>query len=168
MLGAVGLGHRLEVCRLLCLTHRLVQHVLDDVVDVALKLADMGVASIPINFLHPIDGTPLEGQEELDPRYCLKVLAMFRLTNPDTEIRIAGGRERNLRSMQSMGLYAANSMFVSDYLTTSGQQADDDFCMIEDLGFEITAGDYESAQLLEKLGRSASTECSEKSGDCCS
>jgi biotin synthase len=140
----------------------------DDVVDVALKLADMGVASIPINFLHPIDGTPLEGQEELDPRYCLKVLAMFRLTNPDTEIRIAGGRERNLRSMQSMGLYAANSMFVSDYLTTSGQQADDDFCMIEDLGFEITAGDYESAQLLEKLGRSASTECSEKSGDCCS
>jgi biotin synthase len=137
-----------------------------------LKLADMGVASIPINFLHPIDGTPLEGQEDLDPRYCLKVLAMFRLTNPDTEIRIAGGRERNLRSMQAMGLYAANSMFVSDYLTTSGQQAEDDFRMIEDLGFEITAGDYESSQLLEKTGRpvssGSSTQCNEKSGDCCS
>lgn len=131
----------------------------DDVVDVALRLAEMEVASIPINFLHPIDGTPLEGQEDLDPRYCLKVLAMFRLTNPATEIRIAGGRERNLRSMQAMGLYAANSMFVSDYLTTAGQQASDDFHMIEDLGFEITAGDYESAQLLEKLGRTATASC---------
>jgi len=137
----------------------------DDVVDVALKLAEMGVASIPINFLHPIDGTPLEGQEELDPRYCLKVLAMFRLTNPDTEIRIAGGRERNLRSMQAMGLYAANSMFVSDYLTTSGQQAEDDFRMIEDLGFEITAGDYELSQLLEKLAASGDAHRGEKNGD---
>lgn len=139
----------------------------EDVVDVALKLAEMGVESIPINFLHPIDGTPLEGQEDLDARYCLKVLAMFRLTNPDTEIRIAGGRERNLRSMQAMGLYAANSMFVSDYLTTAGQQADDDFRMIEDLGFRITAGDYESAQLLEKLGQPFQTDCKDKAGDCC-
>lgn len=142
-----------------------------DVVDVALKLAEIGVESIPINFLHPIDGTPLEGQEDLDPRYCLKVLAMFRLTNPQTEIRIAGGRERNLRSMQAMGLYAANSMFVSDYLTTAGQQADDDFRMIQDLGFQITAGDYESAQLLEKLGQSfepscQEPSCSEQSSDC--
>ena len=139
----------------------------DDVVDVALRLAEMGVASIPINFLHPIDGTPMESQEELDPRYCLKVLAMFRLTNPETEIRIAGGRERNLRSMQSMGLYAANSMFVSDYLTTAGQQASDDFRMIEDLGFEITAGDYESAQLLEKMGQPFETQCSESDSGCC-
>ncbi|MCH2213403.1 MAG: biotin synthase BioB [Fuerstiella sp.] len=127
----------------------------EDVVDVAIKLAGMGVESIPINFLYPVDGTPLEGQENLDARYCLKVLAMFRLTNPDTEIRVAGGRERNLRSMQAMGLYAANSMFVSDYLTTAGQTAEDDFRMIQDLGFEITAGDYESAQLMERLGKTA-------------
>lgn len=139
----------------------------DDVVDVALKLAEMNVASIPINFLHPIDGTPLEGQEELDPRYCLKVLSMFRLTNPATEIRVAGGRERNLRSMQAMGLYAANSMFVSDYLTTAGQRAEDDFHMIQDLGFEITAGDYESTQLLKKLGQPFSAECQQNENDCC-
>ncbi len=137
-----------------------------DVVDVAMKLAETGVESIPVNFLHPIDGTPLEGRDELDPRYCLRVLAMFRLTNPNTEIRIAGGRERNLRSMQSMGLYAANSMFVSDYLTTTGQQAEDDFCMIKDLGFEITAGDYESAQLMKQLGRPVRTEC-RPTGDSC-
>lgn len=138
----------------------------DDVVDVAMQLATMNVQSIPINFLHPIDGTPLQGQEQLDPRYCLRVLAMFRLTNPATEIRIAGGRERNLRSMQAMGLYAANSMFVSDYLTTSGQRAEEDFNMIQDLGFEITAGDYESAQLLKKLGRAAA-ECQPQANDCC-
>ena len=138
-----------------------------DVVDVAMKLAETGVESIPINFLHPIDGTPLEGQENLDPRYCLKVLAMFRLTNPETEIRIAGGRERNLRSMQAMGLYAANSMFVSDYLTTAGQQAYDDFRMIKDLGFEITAGDYESSQLLQKLEQRVDHERQQQSGGGC-
>ena len=123
----------------------------EDVVDVAMKLAELEVASIPINFLNSIDGTPLEHHADLDPRYCLKVLAMFRLTNPATELRIAGGREVNLRSLQAMGLYAANSMFVSDYLTTTGQQAQEDFSMIEDLGFEITAGDYESATAAGKV-----------------
>jgi len=121
----------------------------DDVVDVAMKLAELNVESIPINFLNSIDGTPLQSVKELDPRFCLKVLAMFRLTNPKAELRIAGGREVNLRSMQALGLYPANSMFVSDYLTTPGQKAEDDFRMIADLGFQITAGDYESSKLLD-------------------
>ena len=121
----------------------------DDVVDVAMKLAELNVESIPINFLNSIDGTPLQSVKELDPRFCLKVLAMFRLTNPRAELRIAGGREVNLRSMQALGLYPANSMFVSDYLTTPGQKAEEDFRMIADLGFQITAGDYESSKLLE-------------------
>ena len=121
----------------------------DDVVDVALKLAELNVESIPINFLNSIDGTPLQSVHVLDARFCLKVLAMFRLTNPRAELRIAGGREINLRSMQAMGLYPANSMFVSDYLTTPGQKAEEDFQMISDLGFEITAGDYESSKLLD-------------------
>lgn len=123
----------------------------DDIVDVAMKLSEMNVASIPINFLIPIEGAQMGRPVDLDPRYCLKVLAMFRLTNPATELRIAGGREVNLRSMQAMGLYAANSMFVSDYLTTPGQAAQADFQMISDLGFDITAGDYESTQLVEKF-----------------
>ena len=92
----------------------------EDVVDVAIKLSELNVESIPINFLNSIEGTPLQAVRELDPRFCLKVLAMFRLTNPKAELRIAGGREVNLRSMQTMGLYPANSMFVSDYLTTPG------------------------------------------------
>ncbi|MFN9721441.1 MAG: biotin synthase BioB, partial [Planctomycetota bacterium] len=137
----------------------------EDVVDVALKLAELKVESIPVNFLNSIDGTPLQSVRELDPRFCLRVLSMFRLTNPAAELRIAGGREVNLRSMQSMGLYAANSMFVSDYLTTPGQKAEEDFRMISDLGFEITAGDYDSARLLEhwKVPHASSMGCSDGS-----
>lgn len=109
----------------------------DDLVDVAFELAELNVASIPVNFLNPIDGTPLEGKRDLDPRYCLKVLCLLRFVHPSVEIRIAGGREVNLRTLQPLGLYAANSMFVSDYLTTKGQRPEDDFQMIEDLGFEV-------------------------------
>jgi len=108
-----------------------------DIVDMAMDLRDLGVESIPVNFLNPIDGTPLAGSDDLTPSYCLKVLAMFRLVNPDREIRIAGGREIHLRSLQAMGLYAANSIFVGDYLTTQGQIPEADYAMIRDLGFEV-------------------------------
>jgi len=108
-----------------------------DVVDVALTLRELNVESIPVNFLNAIDGTPLEGSDRLDPRYCLKVLSLFRFTNPKTEIRIAGGREVNLRTLQPLGLYPANSLFVSDYLTTKGQEASADYQMIADLGFDV-------------------------------
>lgn len=108
-----------------------------DIVDMAIELRDLGVESIPVNFLNPIDGTPLAGKQDLTPNYCLKVLAMFRLVNPDREIRIAGGREIHLRSLQALGLYAANSLFVGDYLTTKGQVPEEDYAMIRDLGFEV-------------------------------
>jgi len=63
---------------------------------------------------------------------------MFRFANPERELRIAGGREMHLRSLQPLGLYAANSLFVGDYLTTKGQPPESDYKMIEDLGFEVT------------------------------
>lgn len=139
-----------------------------DVVDVAIKLSELNVESIPINFLNSIDGTPLQSLDHLNPRYCLKVLAMFRLTNPRSELRIGGGREVNLRSMQAMGLYAANSMFVSDYLTTPGQKAEEDFRMIRDLGFEITAGDYDAAKLLALWNQPHTVNCSQQQSSCSS
>ena len=110
----------------------------EDVVQMALALRELGVQSIPVNFLHPIEGTPLAGVDQLTPAYCLKVLAMFRFVNPDRELRIAGGRELHLRSLQPLGLYAANSIFVGDYLTTKGQLPEEDDRMIRDLGFEVT------------------------------
>jgi biotin synthase len=118
--GIIGMGERRE-----------------DVVEMAVALRELGVQSIPINFLIPIDGTPLGQKRNLTPRYCLKVLAMFRLVNPGRELRIAGGREVHLGSLQALGLYAANSIFVGDYLTTKGQPAEADYQMIRDLGFEI-------------------------------
>ncbi len=114
-----------------------------DVVNVAFQLRELEVDSIPVNFLHSIPGTRLQNVHLLNPRYCLKVLCLFRMANPSTEIRIAGGREVNLRSMQAMALYPANSLFVSDYLTTKGQTAEEDFQMIKDLGFEIVTGNHE-------------------------
>jgi biotin synthase len=110
----------------------------DDVVDVVQELQTLNVASIPVNFLIDIDGTPLKESGRLTPQFCLKVLCLLRLAHPTKEIRIAGGREVHLRSLQPLGLYAANSLFVSDYLTTPGQEASEDFRMIEDLGFEVT------------------------------
>ena len=117
-----------------------------DVVEVALQLRELEVESIPVNFLQSIEGTPLETADHLNPRYCLKSLCLLRLSNPSTEIRIAGGREANLRSMQCLGLYAANSMFVSDYLTTKGQAPREDYQMIEDLGFELIINDQQSSR----------------------
>ncbi|MFP3471093.1 biotin synthase BioB, partial [Micrococcus sp. SIMBA_144] len=67
----------------------------------------------------------------------LKVLCLMRFINPTKEIRISGGREVNLRSLQPFGLYPANSIFVGDYLTTAGQEGTADHQMLEDLGFEI-------------------------------
>ncbi|QDU81330.1 Biotin synthase [Polystyrenella longa] len=115
----------------------------EDLVDVACELRELKVESLPVNFLNSIDGTPLEDQHDLDPRFCLKALCLIRMINPATEIRVAGGREINLRSMQAMSLYPANSMFVSDYLTTSGQTKEEDFAMVEDLGFEIVLMGHE-------------------------
>jgi len=109
-----------------------------DVVDMAFALRELGVESIPLNFLTPIDGTPLAGTYRLNPRYCLKALAMMRLVNPASELRIAGGREMHLGSLQAMGLYVANSIFVGDYLTTKGQSPDADYRMIEEMGFVVT------------------------------
>jgi biotin synthase len=111
-----------------------------DVVDMAFALRDMQVESIPLNFLNSIDGTPLALSDRLTPRYCLKALCMMRLVNPKSEIRIAGGREIHLGSLQALGLYVANSLFIGDYLTTKGQPPEADYKMIEEMGF-VVSGD---------------------------
>src|SRR5262245_33111736 len=113
----------------------------DDVIDLALSLRELGVRSVPVNFLIPIPGTPFEAQTGLDPRRCLRVLCLYRFILPSQEIRIAGGREVHLRSMQPLGLYAANSIFIGDYLTTPGQAARADYEMIRDAGFVLEAPD---------------------------
>jgi biotin synthase len=109
----------------------------DDIIDLALTLRALDVDSIPVNFLNSILKTPFENKRELTPQRCLKTLCLFRFANPNKEIRVAGGREVNLRSLQPLALYPANSIFVNGYLTTPGQEASDAHRMIEDLGFEL-------------------------------
>ncbi|RCW43095.1 biotin synthase BioB [Paenibacillus prosopidis] len=108
-----------------------------EIVEMAFALRELDADSIPINFLNAIPGTPLENAGRTPAMKALKVLALFRLICPSKEIRVAGGREVNLRTLQPLSLYAANSVFVGDYLTTQGQEALADYQMIEDLGFEI-------------------------------
>ncbi|AVP35908.1 biotin synthase BioB [Staphylococcus felis] len=108
-----------------------------DIVDMAFALKKIDADSIPVNFLHPIKGTKFGNKDELTPMRCLRILALFRLINPSKEIRIAGGREVNLRSLQSTALMVANSIFVGDYLITGGQPNKMDYDMIRDMGYEI-------------------------------
>lgn len=109
----------------------------EEIVEMACSLRELDADSIPVNFLNAIPGTPLEHAGTTPAMKALKVLALFRFVCPAKEIRVAGGREVNLRSLQPLSLYAANSLFVGDYLTTAGQEVMTDHRMIEDLGFEI-------------------------------
>lgn len=107
-------------------------------VQALMALRDIQADSIPINFLVPIPGTALAAHAyPLTPQYCLKVLCVARFVCPTVEIRCSAGREKHLRTLQPFSLYAANSWFVSDYLTTPGQAEELDHQMIRDAGFEI-------------------------------
>jgi biotin synthase len=109
----------------------------EDRVDLAFALRDLGVDSIPVNFLDPRAGTPLEGRPRPSPTECLRGLALFRLANPQAvDVRAAGGREACLGAMQPLALFAANSLFTDGYLTTGGQGLEADLGMIRDAGFE--------------------------------
>lgn len=103
-------------------------------VELAMALAAERVESIPLNFLVALPGTRVDGIAPLEPLEILKIIAMFRLTNPKAEIRIAGGRI-HLRRLQSMIFAAgANGMMVGDLLTVDGDDIEEDLQMVKDLG----------------------------------
>ena len=107
----------------------------EDLLDLAYALKEVGATSIPVNFLDPRPGTPMADRPRLTPLRCLQILAVFRLIHPRPDLRAAGGREVNLRSLQPAALLAANSIFTEGYLTTPGNEASQDLRMIEDAGF---------------------------------
>ncbi len=109
----------------------------EDLIDLAFDLRALRVDSLPVNFLHPIEGTPLEGHNELDPAQCLRALCLMRFVRPDAEIRVAGGRELHLGWFQALALYPANSLFVDGYLTTPGDAAAEVQRLVAALGFEV-------------------------------
>jgi len=109
----------------------------DDVIDLALATSRLRAESVPLNFLHPIAGTPLENAARLTPERCLKAACLFRLLNPRSEVRAAGGRELNLGDRQGDIFNAVNSIFVNGYLTTAGWNFDRTRELIERSGFEV-------------------------------
>jgi biotin synthase len=115
-----------------------------DLVDVAFALRELDPDSVPVNFLIPFEGTPLGGRWDLTPQRCLRILAMVRFVCPDAEIRLAGGREIHLRTLQPLALHIVNSIFLGDYLTSEGQPGNTDLEMIADAGFEIEGATEDS------------------------
>ncbi len=106
----------------------------EDIVDLADTYRNLDVDSIPLNFLIPIPGTPFEGKNKLTPQKCLKIVALFRLFNPDTEIRLCGGREQNLGELHDTAMEIANCLMAGGYLTRAGRKPGKDKAMIEKLG----------------------------------
>ena len=111
----------------------------EDRIDLALTLRDqVRPDTVPINFLSPIPGTPLENTPPLEPMELLTIVAMFRLILPRCDIKVAGGRQANLRDLQSWMFYAgASGCMVGNYLTTSGREVEQDLQMIRDLGLDV-------------------------------
>lgn len=109
----------------------------EDRIDMAMEIRCMDASSIPLNFLNPIKGTPLESQHLLPPLEALRIIAIYRFIFPDKTIKICGGRETVLGDMQSWMFYAgANGTMVGDYLTTKGRSPEADLRMLKDLGLE--------------------------------
>jgi len=111
-----------------------------DRIDLAFTLRDLDVDSVPLNFLHPIPGTPLQDAPALAPMKILQIIAAFRFVLPRKHIKVCGGRERNLRDVQSWMFYAgASGAILGDYLATRGRSARDDLQMVADLGLHPKA-----------------------------
>lgn len=108
-----------------------------DRIDIALELRNLNVDTVPMNFLHPIEGTPMEKVNPLQPLQILRIIALYRFILPRTTLKAAGGRVLNLRDLQSWIFRAgANSILTGNYLTTAGRSAAEDKKMLEDLKLE--------------------------------
>ena len=101
--------------------------------ELAFAMAKERVDSIPLNFLIPIKGTPLEKEQPMKPLDIIRCIAMFRMVNPQAEIRVCAGR-LHLRDLQSMMFYAgATGMMIGTLLTVAGRDVKQDLQMLKDL-----------------------------------
>lgn len=108
-----------------------------DRLEVALELRDLGVKSIPINFLNAIEGTPFENVERLSEEVMLKTVALFRLIHPRAYIRLAGGRALLTDGGRKCFKSGANASITGDLLTTVGMGTKEDFERVSELGYRF-------------------------------
>ncbi len=111
----------------------------EDRIDLAEMLRDVVQAdSVPLNFLNPIPGSALENLPTLKPIEALRIIAVYRLMLPNVDLRMGGGREITLRSLQNWMYYAGiTGGMIGNYLTTTGSAPADDLAMIKDLGLQV-------------------------------
>ena len=113
---------------------------LDQRVEMAFKLKEMHIDSVPLNILNPVKGTPFYDNKRPSALEILRTFAMFRFVLPKALIRTAGGREVNLRSLQAHALSGGlNGIMVGGYLTTGGRDPKEDLVMTADLGRSRTS-----------------------------
>jgi biotin synthase len=109
-------------------------------VEMAETLRELDVDTVPINFLNPVEGTRLADAAFLTPMECLKIIAVYRFMLPTKDLTVCGGREKNLRELQSwIFLAGASGMMTGNYLTTPGREPEQDRQMLIDL--EMTVGE---------------------------
>ena len=102
------------------------------------ELRAVGPAEVPINFLNPRPGTPLQVRRPVGALEAIRWIAMFRLALPDVILRLAGGREITLRELQALGMTSGiNALIVGNYLTTLGRSPEQDLQMLADLRMPV-------------------------------
>ena len=113
---------------------------LADRLDFLESLQELLPEEVPVNFLNPRPGTPMGVRPLLEPTEALRFVAMTRLALPSALVRFAGGREVTLQGLQDLGMRSgASGLVLGNYLTTQGRGDEDDFAMLERLGFEVLA-----------------------------
>ena len=127
-----------------------------DRVDAAIALQEIGVSSLPVNILNPVEGTPLaeRGLPDITTEDVIRTIAVYRLLHPGARVRLTGGREVNLDTEgQVAALEAgADGILTGDYLTTEGQSPADDLDIVEQAGLEpnTEANEFDPAQVRER------------------
>ncbi len=126
----------------------------DDRIALAFELKALEVDVVPLNFLNPMEGTPMAERQPLAPMECLKTIAAFRFVLPTKELMVAGGREVSLRDLQPlMFLAGASATMTGHYLTSTGRSTGDDWQMIHDLDLDYRPKDRPHLQPQEESGR---------------